>query len=606
MSAPPPSRALLAYVTLVCGAGTGAGIVSALVLDSAAGDPFLVAAVVLVGFAGSPTVPLPGTGVRLNVDVPFLVALAIRGAEREVVLLAGLNLALAAYRSGTARTRPHVGALNLGAGFLGGVGCVGAYALAVAAGLPEPLPAMAAAAGLFALNVLAVAGAIRVATGALPGPAWREGMGLAGVGYLASASIAWIATRAPEGMAVGLVVLPLVAVVWQAWQAWRRQQEERLAREREREELFLPTLEAICAAIEARDPATHGHNRRVEALSVALARELGIVDQEALHGIRIGALLHDIGKIAIPDALLHAERRLTPAELEIVRRHAVLGSELVRHVPFPSAVLEIVRHHHERWDGNGHPDRLAGEGIPLAARIVAICDAFDDRCQGISRERSDPPQALAHLAEDSGLAFDPTVFQAFVRLRAPGVPAAPDTRVNPAAATIATASREQAAAAQLAWRDELTGLGNSRALRRQLETLDRCVVLMLDLDGFKGVNDTYGHEVGDVAIRLAGAALAAIETPERTAYRNGGDEFVVVLAHCDDPAPHLEAVRARLELVRIPVGEQRYVPMRVSVGAAVGRGGSELLCEADAAMYADKRARRDGRARGGPPEVCVA
>ncbi|MCX7600942.1 MAG: GAF domain-containing protein [Meiothermus sp.] len=154
----------------------------------------------------------------------------------------------------------------------------------------------------------------------------------------------------------------------------------RLERTRQLEAAYDGALRAIGLALEARDRETAGHTDRVAALAEQLGRALGLSETE-LRDLRWGAYLHDVGKLTIPDAILLKPGKLTPEEFSTMKTHAPLGDNLVRNLPFvPLAARQVVRHHHERWDGRGYPDGLAAEHIPLSARIFAICDVFDALC----------------------------------------------------------------------------------------------------------------------------------------------------------------------------------------------------------------------------------
>ena len=183
------------------------------------------------------------------------------------------------------------------------------------------------------------------------------------------------------------------------------------------------TLEGWARTLELRDGETEGHSRRVAGMTVALARALG-VDEEALVQLRRGALLHDIGKIAIPDQILLKPGPLTEAEWAIMRQHPVYAYEVLAPIPFLRPALAIPRHHHERWDGSGYPDGLREQVIPFAARIFAVVDVWDalisDRPYrpAWSTERAD-----AYVAEHAATDFDPRVVDAFRCLRAAGLPA---------------------------------------------------------------------------------------------------------------------------------------------------------------------------------------
>jgi HD-GYP domain-containing protein (c-di-GMP phosphodiesterase class II) len=181
--------------------------------------------------------------------------------------------------------------------------------------------------------------------------------------------------------------------------------------------LFLQTVIAFSQVIELRDPYTGGHAQRVTDYALLLAEQLKLSETD-LHHLRIGAPLHDIGTIGIDDAILRKTSRLTDDEFEQMKRHTVMGAALIRTLPGLDIVLPIVRNHHERWDGQGYPDRLAGDAIPPLARLLAVADTFDamttDRPyrSGLSID-----QALAQIESGAGSQFDPAFAHAFLALR---------------------------------------------------------------------------------------------------------------------------------------------------------------------------------------------
>ena len=190
----------------------------------------------------------------------------------------------------------------------------------------------------------------------------------------------------------------------------------------ELERTFLSTVEALANALEAKDEYTHSHARWITDLSVRVGRELGL-DEAALKRLELGALFHDIGKIGIPADILLKPGPLTPSERAVVETHPELGERILAPIEQLAEVRPIVRACHERWDGNGYPDGLAGEQIPLEARIVFACDAFHamttDRPY---RERLPVEEAERRLHEAAGAQFDPRVVEAVLRaLRAEGI-----------------------------------------------------------------------------------------------------------------------------------------------------------------------------------------
>ena len=179
---------------------------------------------------------------------------------------------------------------------------------------------------------------------------------------------------------------------------------------------YRTTLKALTAALETRDLETHGHSERVVNFSLRLGRELGL-DDEQMRSLEFGSLLHDIGKIGVPDAILRKPARLNEEEWVRMREHPLHGQKILRGIVFLEGAARVVAQHHERWDGSGYPLGLSEEGIDLNARIFAVADAFDaitsDRVYRLGRSYD---EALAELDTYAGRQFDPRVVEAFRRV----------------------------------------------------------------------------------------------------------------------------------------------------------------------------------------------
>jgi ribonuclease P protein subunit RPR2 len=185
------------------------------------------------------------------------------------------------------------------------------------------------------------------------------------------------------------------------------------ARARELRRSYMLTVRALASAVEARDAYTGRHAERVAAygMQIAAAAGMNLGDEPE---IEFGFLLHDVGKVAVPDAILFKPGPLTPEERAIIQRHPVTGSEIVRDIDFLGAARDVIRSHHERWDGHGYPDGLHGEEIPLGSRIIAVCDAFQAMVDdGRYRAAVEPAVALTELRECAGTQFDPDVVTVF-------------------------------------------------------------------------------------------------------------------------------------------------------------------------------------------------
>src|SRR5215218_9129108 len=181
---------------------------------------------------------------------------------------------------------------------------------------------------------------------------------------------------------------------------------------------YSETLRALIGAVEARDAYTHGHSARVAELSVSVGLRLGL-RPAALRALAEGAYLHDVGKVGIPDHVLNKPGALTDEERAWIQEHPVVGADIVGRAPSPRDALTVIRQHHERYDGRGYPDGLAGEEISLAARIVAVADVWDALTSDRAYRPAWPPdRALAHLEADRGAHFDPRCLDAFLALMA--------------------------------------------------------------------------------------------------------------------------------------------------------------------------------------------
>ncbi len=180
--------------------------------------------------------------------------------------------------------------------------------------------------------------------------------------------------------------------------------------------IYYDTLKSLALALEARDDYTRGHSERVATLSLAVAHDLGL-DEENCSLIHNSALLHDIGKIGIRDAVLLAPRKLTAEETAIIRQHPSYGNAILRPLQFLGGVAELVKHHHERWDGGGYPSGLSGEAIPLASRIIAVADCYDAMTSTRPyREARTHDTAIEELRREAGRQLDSEVVAAFMRV----------------------------------------------------------------------------------------------------------------------------------------------------------------------------------------------
>jgi len=267
------------------------------------------------------------------------------------------------------------------------------------------LPLMVADVAQMLVNAVLLSGVMRMSTGVPPrrffsqivsgsGPAY---IGYGVIGFLLV--ILWVPADVGPFSAV-LILAPLFVARW----AFVQFGEEQRAHER--------TLSALVAAVETKDPNATGHSDRLAELTEWMAEPLSMGTQD-VQALRYAAMLHDVGKVGVPTRLLRRTRTWTPADVEALTHHSALGVALVREIEFLNGSLAGIRHHHERWDGLGYPDGLAGDEIPLFSRVIAVADAFDalttDRAE---RPAFAPQQALRQIEQRRGRQFDPHVVAA--------------------------------------------------------------------------------------------------------------------------------------------------------------------------------------------------
>jgi diguanylate cyclase (GGDEF)-like protein/putative nucleotidyltransferase with HDIG domain len=740
------------------------------------------------------TLPVAASGSVMSISyaVDFASLLLLGPHQAMVVAAAG---ALASCRLNQKEPRPVRDTLFSMAAMVITVQCAG-LALAwftesgdaaTLATIGRPLLATAIVYAVVSAGLAATARALASKTSILA--TWKAGVISDAPGSFVGACTAALASAVVTK--AGYWILPLgfapIYLTYRTYKVYRGRIEDEQRHVQQTSDLHLATIEALARAIDAKDQNTQTHIRRVQTYAARMAKAVGLSTSE-IQCVKTAALLHDIGKLAVPEHILSKPGPLTQEEFQKIRIHPEVGAEIIAAVPFPYPVAPIILSHHERWDGKGYPQGLKGEQIPIGARILTIVDYFD----AITTERP-YHKALAHdsaiglLRHESGLALDPTLVRVFIELlpalvaeadaeseamnareaRTVEGHAAPVEGVFSSAATnnafenIALAHREIYAlyeiaqsmgtslgvadtmalisskliniipwsgsalflmsgtdtlkcrfasgtdAAQLlnvtvkvgegltGWvaknrrtlvnadprvtfelaglpeprlksalvcplyvndntfigclalyhldanrytddhrrlveriaeqagpvihnsivfeqtqedslTDPLTGLPNRRSmfvhLSRELSRADRLkrqvALIVMDLDGFKTINDTYGHHVGDRALREMSLALQGSLRPYDLCVRYAGDEFIVVLTDCSREAAELKRseLQERIGQIEIEVRTGKRLRLAASAGAAVfphdGADYETLLAEADHRMYRDKAERR--------------
>jgi putative nucleotidyltransferase with HDIG domain len=211
------------------------------------------------------------------------------------------------------------------------------------------------------------------------------------------------------GLQTSLLVVPVAALVFGTYRKYLGRLEEEKKHANERAAIHLRTIESLALAIEAKDHTTHDHLQRVQTYAVEIAKEMNLAESE-LEAVRAASLLHDIGKLAVPEHIVCKPGKLTPEEFEKMKVHPVVGAEILARAHFPYPVVPIVRSHHEKWDGSGYPDGLKGTEIPIGARILAVVDCLDALASDRQYRRALPlGKAMEMVADQAGMAFDPEV-----------------------------------------------------------------------------------------------------------------------------------------------------------------------------------------------------
>lgn len=269
----------------------------------------------------------------------------------------------------------------------------------------------------FLLNTGTVAGIITLTEGKNIAKVWRDNFFWTAPHYLVGGTVAGVLHLWDEafGWQSSVLVLPTIYLIYHSYNLYLKRLAEEKRHVGAMADLHLRTIQSLALAIDARDGTTHAHLRRVQVYARELARELGLPETER-RALDAAALLHDIGKLAVPEYIISKPGKLTPEEFEKMKIHPIVGAEILESVQFPDPVAPIVRAHHEKWDGSGYPYGLKGNEIPIGARIVSVVDCLDALASDRQYRRAlSLEEALAKVVEESGTSFDPRVVSVLQR-----------------------------------------------------------------------------------------------------------------------------------------------------------------------------------------------
>ena len=372
------------------------------------------------------------------------------------------------------------------------------------------------------------------------------------------------------------------------------------------EKMSLHSIMVIANTIDAKDEYTSGHSMRVAKCSEAIARKLKWEDSEIqnLHSI---ALLHDIGKIGVPDVILNKPARLTTEEFEVIKKHPVIGNDILKDIHMIKNVAEGALYHHERYDGKGYPFGLAGEQIPLCARIIGIADAYDAMTSNrIYRRKLDPDKVIKEFEKGRGTQFDPQLTDLFLEMLKEksdmsdggsifwdkSLTGEDSELLNKVLEEYSDGIQDQASI------DTLTGLYNKAYAEDKIGRLitDGHIgaLLVMDVDNFKEINDTYGHIAGDKILQIIAETLRASTRFEDVLCRLGGDGFLVFLTDVSDRqevAKYAKNISNLLSerLKKLYGGSACTVSIGIALYPEDGRTFGMLCDNADKPLYYVKR-----------------
>jgi putative nucleotidyltransferase with HDIG domain len=379
---------------------------------------------------GTFTVRIPGVPAHLSVSDTFVFASVLLFGPAAGTITALLDALIISLRLGHHAREPFRVIFNISAVALAtrvsgevffAVAGVQPYSIQ-----PSPLgqvlfPLFLFTLSYFLLNSWLVSIALALQTQKAPFLIWRDNFLWLSVNYFGGGSVAGLLvtyTKEIDLTTLGIIV-PLLLISYLTFKMSLGRIEDANQHLTEVNKMYLSTIETLAMAIDAKDQITHGHIRRVQRLAVGLARSVGVSDETQIRAIEAAALLHDMGKLAIPEYILNKPGRLTTSEFDVMKQHANIGADILGSIHFPYPVVPIVRHHHEAWDGSGYPDKLRGVAIPLGARILSVVDCFDaltsDRPY---RPRLSVEDAIAVLVQRRGTMYDPLIVDRFIEAQA--------------------------------------------------------------------------------------------------------------------------------------------------------------------------------------------
>ena len=402
------------FITVIATAGMFC--VALGIYSSSSSDPVrFLCYLVLALMASSLKVSLPGVNGTMSVNFLFVLLGVLDLSFSETLALASLATLVQCYwRTKRGLTWVQVLFNVSGTALAASIAYVAYHSPLV--GLmrnSRPLMLLLAASCYFFANTVPVAAIIALTEQKSLRKIWKECYFWSFPYYLVGAGIAGLVSWMDQivGWQTSLLVLPGVYVIYRSYRLYLARLENEKRHVEDMASLHLRTIEALALAIEAKDQTTHAHLQRVRVYALEVAKALHLSDDE-MEALKAAALLHDIGKLAVPEHIISKPGRLTPEEFEKMKIHPVVGAEILEQVQFPYPVAPIVRAHHEKWDGSGYPYGLKGEEIPICARILTAVDILDALASDRQYRRALPlHEAVEKVVAEAGKSLDPQVVQ---------------------------------------------------------------------------------------------------------------------------------------------------------------------------------------------------
>lgn len=454
------------WCVIVAGFAVVGGSIHQLYVEPIGHEWFILVALTLI--SGSATVKLPSTHASISISETFVFTAVLLYGPAAGTLIVTLDGLVGSFWLSKRHQEFHRALFNMSAPAVS-AWCSAHLFFTVAGIAPlvkEPsavtviLPALVLfALTYFGLNSWLITFVIAAQKHLHPIKVWKSSFGWLSLNYFGGASVAFLLVGYNRSINLSYIgaILPLLLVLYFTFKAATGRVEDADRHVEQLNRLYLSTIETLAMAIDAKDQVTHGHIRRVQLHATNLAKQVGVRDDRLLKAIEAAALLHDMGKLAVPEHILNKPGKLTPAEFEKMKLHASVGADILSAIDFPYPVVPIVRHHHENWDGTGYPSGLKGTDIPIGARILSVVDCFDaltsDRPY---RPKLSDEEALAILVQRRGSMYDPLIVDTFTKVHAITTTDVP--QVGPSTDVLNTIahSRRSARPDESATQDEVT------------------------------------------------------------------------------------------------------------------------------------------------------